>query len=655
MPPLYIYQNFIENEIKWNKQFLNKYQIYGDRFDSDQYLTIKEIWKDSKFICSIYEIIEDILKKENNAPNCVPNSELRHLIFGDFIFALISVELRDPSSLAFKITRHKYMYSCKLRENIFKYITNSTINYIKIHQKLLIGLRANNLIKKSEIRTKINSWRTIIYLEMKITINFNINYILSSCSKTPFIIITLFNTNYSISNFRNIAIVKRKKPEMNEFEINLNSIIKANQISYTLSQNLYILNKKNIDLWEKETLEKLRCATTEEYIKNCVLMFKEGSYGIAEKNKYINKLQKMFVFIILKQNIFNKYFYLPCFCDNRGRQYYATMLSPTFSHTIRNLIEFNKQICEFNELTRSEFYIKIIKYKYILNSDYQFDNIKTYVLIILFIEIGKFFTDNNNEYIIKTENIINSGINNYRSKNKKIEYKHLLYIEKIYALIDNLLDKNIVEFNTIIYKDATSSGLQNYGILLGYKKEMLKYLNIDNDDWCDTYQYLINKFLINCKYTKRKYWKHTIMTIPYNSVWYSCFIKFISNLRKDNIEYNTLNKEEQDQIKQAHHEFYINIKTKLKNEFYENSINCNMIPFSYSKISIDKIKEYKINYKKQRDKYTSITYLSEYDCQATNTSLEANNMHYLDAKLVKFLLNKYEILTIHDCFGIRLC
>lgn len=83
---------------------------------------------------------------------------------------------------------------------------------------------------------------------MKITINFNINYILSSCSKTPFIIITLFNTNYSISNFRNIAIVKRKKPEMNEFEINLNSIIKANQISYTLSQNLYILNKKNIDL-----------------------------------------------------------------------------------------------------------------------------------------------------------------------------------------------------------------------------------------------------------------------------------------------------------------------------------------------------------------------------------------------------------------------
>jgi len=107
------------------------------------------------------------------------------------------------------------MYSCKLRENIYKYITNSTINYIKIHQKLIIGLRIKNLIKRSEIRTKSNSWRTIIYLEMKINIDFNINYILSSCSKTPFIIITLFNTNYSISNFRNIVVVKRKKPEMN--------------------------------------------------------------------------------------------------------------------------------------------------------------------------------------------------------------------------------------------------------------------------------------------------------------------------------------------------------------------------------------------------------------------------------------------------------
>lgn len=430
----------------------------------------------------IYEIIDDILIKENNAQSCISNKELRHLIFGDFIFALITIEFSDPSSLGFKTTRHKYMHSCKTRENILKCMTNSTINYIRIHQKLLIGLRSINLIKKSEVRTKINSWKTIVYFEINFNIKFNVKYILSSCSKTPFIIITLFNTNYSISNFRNINIVKRKKPEMNEFEINLTSIIKANQIGYILSQNLYILNYKNIAICEKKTLEKLECATIEEYINNCISIFKKDKYCITEKNEYNKKLQKMFIFILLKQNMFDKCFYLPCFCDNRGRQYYGTILSPTFSHTLRHLIEFSKQIYEFSELPSSEFYTKIIKYKYILSSHYQFDNMKTYVLIVLFIEVGKFFVNSDNEYIIKTENIINSGINNYKSQNKKIEYKHLLYIEKIYMLIDNLLHKNIIEFNTIIYKDATSSGLQNYGILLGYKREKLKYLNIDNDD-----------------------------------------------------------------------------------------------------------------------------------------------------------------------------
>jgi hypothetical protein len=34
----------------------------------------------------------------------------------------------------------------------------------------------------------------------------------------------------------------------------------------------------------------------------------------------------------------------------------------------------------------------------------------------------------------------------------------------------------------IIFKDATASGLQNYGILMGYNEEKLKYLNLDGDE-----------------------------------------------------------------------------------------------------------------------------------------------------------------------------
>ena len=37
--------------------------------------------------------------------------------------------------------------------------------------------------------------------------------------------------------------------------------------------------------------------------------------------------------------------------------------------------------------------------------------------------------------------------------------------------IKMLLEYNEIDENTIIYKNATASGLQNYGIILGYKKK----------------------------------------------------------------------------------------------------------------------------------------------------------------------------------------
>jgi len=43
------------------------------------------------------------------------------------------------------------------------------------------------------------------------------------------------------------------------------------------------------------------------------------------------------------------------------------------------------------------------------------------------------------------------------------------------------------------------------------------------------------------------------------------------------------------------------------------------------------------------------------DEKATQRALEANNMHYLDAKLVKYIIREFDIISVHDCFGIRLC
>jgi hypothetical protein len=102
-----------------------------------------------------------------------------------------------------------------------------------------------------------------------------------------------------------------------------------------------------------------------------------------------------------------------------------------------------------------------------------------------------------------------------------------------------------------------------------------------------------------------------------------------------------------------HKNFYENLKNKIKNEFYEKNEG-HLIVFKYNKFVVSGKEEYKVNYKKNRDKYTIIKYDVIEDKETTQRALEANNMHYLDSKLVLKILEKYEIISIHDCFGIRL-
>jgi hypothetical protein len=144
------------------------------------------------------------------------------------------------------------------------------------------------------------------------------------------------------------------------------------------------------------------------------------------------------------------------------------------------------------------------------------------------------------------------------------------------------------------------------------------------------------------------------MTIPYNAVRFSCYSKFIKELRKDGFEYENLNKEEKKEIYEMHGRFYENIKNNVKKEFFKKE-KANFLKFNYNKLIEESRKEYKVTFKKLRDKYIDIVYKLEYDKEATERALEANNMHYLDAKLSKELMEKFEIIAIHDCFGIRLC
>jgi hypothetical protein len=286
---------------------------------------------------------------------------------------------------------------------------------------------------------------------------------------------------------------------MEEIELNLNSVKKSNQLKLELSEKIYKINKENLESEESRILKKVNCTNLNEYFKqikkiieddkfsNKIFVEKEMFKDLAilkkeiklEYNEILSEFQNIITFKILKKNIFNKLIYLPCFIDNRGRQYFTTLISPTFHKIFRYLYKFHENK-EFIKLENSEYYKKIMGYEEHVK-EFSLNSKNSYIALVLFLEVGKHFIKNSNEFIIKTEFIIKCGIDNYKNRSK-IDFSDILYLEKIYSTLDELLSNSNIDINTILFKDATSSGLQNYGIILGYKEDKLKFINLDGND-----------------------------------------------------------------------------------------------------------------------------------------------------------------------------
>jgi hypothetical protein len=205
-----------------------------------------------------------------------------------------------------------------------------------------------------------------------------------------------------------------------------------------------------------------------------------------------------------------------------------------------------------------------------------------------------------------------------------------------------------------------------FGIILGYKKDKLGVLNLNGDDWNDTYTYAINVFwpedmrvfIVHEDGTiliiERKDVKQTVMVIPYGGVWWTCFNYFKEALKKKNVYYENLSEEVKNNLKKAHKAFYDNIKNNIKNDLYENRENSKMIDFKYNDWITVSINEQKITYKGNRDKYLYTTETGFYNKKKSENAKEANNMHYLDAQLVRYILSKIDVMCIHDCFGVSI-
>lgn len=488
------------------------------------------------------------------------------------------------------------------------------------------------------------------------------------------------NINNEYNNILNLPknnILKEINNSENELKLLINELHKTNDVTVMdkIKNKTLIINKKKEDLnkimtfvtfsnYKEYFIKFYKLTRKNEYIKEELLMYLKSKedetlidYKTDERNEYeylMHVFTKMLsMYILYEHNIFDVPFYLPSFMDNRGRQYYGTLISPTFSRIFRNLYEFNKNK-KVVDMTNSIYYNKIIKYKNIVEL-YTKNDLDAYIYINLFIEIGKHAIDTTENYMIEITDIVKIGIDLYEKKYNSFDFDDLLYINKIFNLIDEIKNNKKFDWNTIIYKDATASGLQNKGIILGYKKETLQYLNLNGDKWCDTYQYLISKYVpknnINIRFLKRKYWKSTIMTIPYNSVWMSCFKKFIQKINEDGL---VINENDYKYLKTLHKNFYNKIKIELDKEFYYENKNKKHMYVNYTNAVKIGEYEYKINYQNKRDKYKNIIYLLEDNKEKTKRAKEANVMHHLDGKLIREVLKDLEIIPIHDCFGVRL-
>lgn len=502
--------------------------------------------------------------------------------------------------------------------------------YITRHQKLLIGLKQDGIINKIVITTKNTDGynKTVIY---KIKFDRFDRLYLGQASH-PYDFGYIGNIPFSINSFRDYIPAHRCSSVMVERLGDYRGCIKSNQIPYIIRSKIFNKYKdKFMKLLEIE-LKELGFDSYIEYYNSLT------NKDLRKKGKIINKI--LMIKACLNVEL-DKIFYLPNFVDNRGRQYTHGILSPTFNKYIRDIIEIYDVEDHDKNLFSSKYYNIISKYYNFLGR-YRLDNdMLNYYLINLFIEIGKtYIKGDTNKYIFSVEDFIIAGIKYYE------EGLDNVYTDNINSIINNkTFDKKIM-----LYKDATSSGLQNFGIIAGYKKDLLKYLNLDGLYWCDTYQFLVNKEINDCRYRDRSLWKKTIMTIPYNATWYRCYEYFKKKLIELDIKYD------RNEIIEIHKNFYNKIKNELKIFLYINGDDYrdNMIYFQYLKpLSINKT-EYKVQYRGDRDKYIHVDIEYDHDHESSNSALEANNLHYLDSLLVKYLLDKHKLITIHDCYGITL-
>jgi hypothetical protein len=96
----------------------------------------------------IYSVVDDVVAEGKL------DFDLRFLILGDFLFSISSCDMRDPADLVLKTTRDFYFSRIERRARLNETLNCEFDKYIVLHQKLLIGLRLIERVKRSVVRSR---------------------------------------------------------------------------------------------------------------------------------------------------------------------------------------------------------------------------------------------------------------------------------------------------------------------------------------------------------------------------------------------------------------------------------------------------------------------------------------------------------------------
>lgn len=500
----------------------------------------------------------------------------------------------------------------------------------------------------------------------------------------------LFGDHYSacwklcIPNNNNNSFFNLKKKDV------LSIMSKAfTNIDFEHYKSIKFLYLKEHDIKEFEIY-----SVYEKYLKEYKLAVKQNNRDLIPLiGKKLSIYQKAIELKEISNMHFNpeEKFFLPWNYDFRGRTYYLSDISFTFNKEFRWCM-YQGYYANITEL-KPEWHPYNSKIQKILNEHINLlDNLTVkiksvdsnlqHAILWLLISLGEVNKSKLGVEITITQ-FVNEGIKIYNNANNILEtfnYEEKIKILTLTKTINELSDAFITEQKIkkrLISKDAPASVFQHLVLSFGWKnEETLKMVNLKSEDtWYDIYSILISnwknsKLTLNegeekiMKLFNRKSLKKIIMTSNYGVGYNSAenyFKDVIFDLNPDDeTEFRIFVDNNWVQVKNFLEDFFNFISNLMilennPNKIIEYIASCDGLLFLTDAIvdlNYYKKRNYIIDILDEGKRYTKSFYaLSEdKDNNKFKIAARANYVHSLDAALTRWVIRKYGIFTIHDCF-----